>query len=331
MTSDIPNLIVLGMIKNHDSFYASLRSRFRTSDDHCLYFEERPSFSNIVRIIRLSTKDSNNIFIVEEFFSPILLATLSILSLLRIRRGKYYLCIHNSNRWIFPPHRLSIRRIANFIARRMFLHSDLNLIAVSEACATYLSSAIGKPVEYVPFSTHLIPRSPNILTPSFTVPGNVEESRRDYATLISAMEVLSSEGIPYHVHFLGTLTESMTSQVLRDSILEFQQKYPATLITYSKFVSQEDYEFILAKSSALICNLQPVFVSDETVEIYGITKESGIHVLANIMKISCLIDEKIPHTKEPFYTEYSDAQTLAFAMKETISKFNAVLSKGVQV
>jgi glycosyltransferase involved in cell wall biosynthesis len=230
-----------------------------------------PTWRIILRAIAWSWRNPCDLLIVDTVQGN-LVAFFCLFAL--ARAGTKLLGVHNIN--VFQHrHGRTLRFAIKHLIRRLILLRVDGVNLLSEAIgAEWSSREPGIPALYIPFSCFVPAELHHLPSERFiiVVPGGVDHRRRDYATVLEACLTVKREvGHSFELVLLG--------KVKTDEDAEFIRRYDELsdcLTWYEAFVPEETYDSIMQKASLIIGPNKPSVMFEDTVEYYGLTKESGI-------------------------------------------------------
>jgi len=302
---------------NHLPYYNALCNSFIDSEitfftyqevadsltDNKVKFEVRKknqsSLSYLFRIIKLLQKQ-DKIIIDEPFGGTFFIFLLSLLCI----NKNMILTIHNINKWFSPKHLFHPKYIFYLLIRKIIKNNSSAFIVISPNLKKYIlkSSFTNKQVYFIPFS--LPTKLDNIYTKSddiyrICINGSVDLIRRDYMTVIRALESILKLGNTKIELFLLGRANINNSEVLNliekcDSINKI---YGKKIYYWTSYVSTYEYEKIMQNTDSFLLNINVFYQRITGIEIYGITKETGIIFSAlNYQKnLICVYDYTPPY------------------------------------
>jgi len=150
----------------------------------------------------------------------------------------------------------------------------------------------------------------NIL--KIVIPGTVDLRRRNYELVLSVVKNISHIK---HIQFI--LLGKPVGQGSTDLIAEFK-KYRDSVIYYTSFVDEDEFEKQMLSADIVLGPLHKYFKTDETIEEYGVSKETGItfaiikYALPGIFPAELTIMDEI----KSGVTSYKDASELTEIITE---------------
>jgi glycosyltransferase involved in cell wall biosynthesis len=146
-----------------------------------------------------------------------------------------------------------------------------------------------------------------------SVPGNIDQNRRDYDVLIDGLEqALTTLSSPVRVQLLGPPMEEYGSSVVqRCQSLRSEQ---CDVVTFEERLSSSEFEARMARSDLLISPLRYVMHPDQgQSEVFGITKGSGSVFDAIRHAVPAVFPHyfSLPHYARPSSQSFTDSEALA--------------------
>lgn len=322
------DILIAGSIRNHDSFYRAIAVHHNISFDSISHFCENPSLGDYLMLLSSLLKGRIRNIYLDDHLSLVASVIFICASRLFSRETRVRVCIHNANKWIFGNSSITIRDFIKKIIRRIIVITSYELIVVTTDIKQYLGCIYSKKtIQVIPFRLQEgSQRSREDELIIFCIPGNVDSNRRDYLPALNAISSLENEGYQFEVHLLGIYNSNSVSKEVKSKISEILENKSKALKLYYDHISPERFDEIISKSTALIANLNPYVVANTGIEIYGITKETGVRVLADAYGITCLTSPRInPGRQRHLYVTYFTSRDLLDLMRSVIDR----KSKGV--
>lgn len=316
--------IIYASVPNHYSYYESIIYTLKFSKEEVIIYGRSDmnnkknvvpgGFYSMIFFALFSVKSSCNVY-VEEYSSLIKLLSLSFISRIFKRKLTFSLAIHNVNTWLLLSYNSPKREILRFFIKKFILKSAKDLIVISEQVRVYAQEIVNntKPLKTVPFRAVLgLEISNSRFSKIFCIPGNVEEHRRDYQTVFSAFCSAMQVDKEIKLVLLGKYDPASVSPEFKKTIDSMLENFSGRFVVFYEHVEDEVFMKYIHDASYLICNLVRYFKSPcGAVEIYGISKETGIRVLADCFDKRCLLPEYIQAgEKHDNYEKYHDTKDL---------------------
>jgi hypothetical protein len=317
---------IVKSVQNHSSFYDSIHfSEIRGGADVTVMDEAYPAtagepprgaFRRIVAITCGASRITRRIYLEEFALNSTKRQIVMALLLMIFKKARLSLCIHNLNSWLTLGYPATADRTIRFFIRCMLLRTVSEVILVSDSLRTYAENMCDFKIRFrvVPFRLNSgTSRSIDRSSPSMLViPGNVEESRRCYLTVVEACYRLAKNGENFKLVFLGKFNEKNLSAKLNSAIDGFIREFPGRLIIFRSHVDENEFEKYVLSCACLIGNLVPYYRTGAgATEMYGLTKETGIRILADFYDKKCVVPEEIPAGKNSAnYIKYRGVEEL---------------------
>ena len=306
-------IIIFGGLENHYSFYKSIAHHHSCLESDLVIIDEKIDFLSLAKYFFGFLKSCNKcIFYIEEYFNLFYCAFLILIKIMRPSIINLRPCIHNGNRWVMAPPRFVVKLWLRFFLRKIVISLADVVVVVAANIGQFIQATLNAKYIFIPFRVKVDnskwrPSAKNIIS----IPGNVEEFRRDYITVLDSAIDLINFGCNFELHFLGVMDANLLSEALVDRLSYFRN-LGGKLFTYDSWISLEEFDQRIQESLVLIGNLVPFFVNNEGVEFYGITKETGIRVLTDSLGVPCILYDKIPPGENAIlYSSYNTKESLS--------------------
>lgn len=356
-------LCLVGLVLNHQSLYKIIITNF-LNRDYEVTLITRPTLVNSFRefknAICISIYDDKNDFkILKKSIVTINKSDVIIIDEIydrfyrglgiRLRPKKKFLIIHNPNRWFILFYKFNLRFFDTLFFRGFFLNQFQNFITISPNVKDYLEilSPSNCKSFFLPFdfSEKIINKVINEDPIIITIPGSVNESRRNYQNIMEQIQLYYVRKSDSKIQFklLGRLNEEQAD------ILNLINKinFPVKRIWYwLDYVSDKIFEKEMLSTDYLLSNINVILVKDNRIEIYGQTKETGITYLAYKWAIPLIlpynqiafreIETQLLRYKEPLdlikifeSIETQDKHLLRAQSESNFKKFNILIKKEI--
>ncbi|MFN3916647.1 MAG: hypothetical protein ACK4K0_02795 [Flavobacteriales bacterium] len=257
-----------------------------------------------------------------------------------IKAKKRLLSISNLHTWYKP----SISRpghLTNFIYRKKILRLINTLVLVNEM-ETYAKEVlkIKKPIINIPFTYYKpFEKTETRETPlNIVVPGEVSLERRDYHTLIDAIELYTQKNTNFKIQFLGSINQGyLNTKKLVSRIDTLNQQIGKEIIKLFKDgIQVEKFEEQMRSADFIISPLVLGIKVFETEEVYGTSKFSGATFDIITYRVPGIFPQYLVTDPEFSYgiKKYKNAEHLASLiekMVEDINYLNAMKEKATFV
>jgi hypothetical protein len=193
-----------------------------------------------------------------------------------------HLTVHNVNSWFFPRYSLSPKQNLGAMLRTRIIEKTRSVIVVGSSVRDYLAGrGVRQNILYVPFDfPSRIPE--NVPRSAFerlrvAVPGTVS-ARRDYDAMLDSFRTERSRGRAELV-LLGAPSGEYGARILRRCADMRSEGY--AIRWFERFLSTDGFEREIARTDILLSAFDISYRTiDGQIEIYGMTKETGISFLA---------------------------------------------------
>lgn len=218
--------------------------------------------------------------------------------------------IHNINYWFFYDHKIFEKQYKDFFINRNYSYFLNKKIEKYIVLTDYLKKKIEpyinkKEICVLPFKKEnklilkkrfdFISREENI--PTFIIPGNVDNKRKDYNLIIDAFEKVKSN---YKLIFLGKTVDSKIIEKAKNNLKE-------KIIFFEEYIDEKTFENYMINSHFIL-------TYDNKKLPYGILKASGIEFDGKVYMMPVLIN------KDSIYSELEISEFI-FYDKYNLSSF----------
>lgn len=214
-----------------------------------------------------------DLLIVDPFFSK----PLFILFVL-IFKVKYCLVVHNVNYWLKPDATFNFKLFIIKFLNKIIVSKSSSLIVVNTRLKSYAQRLTRKNIYSLPFNLpqSLVPEIVSNINENIfiVVPGNVSRERRDYFTLFKAFDKLMLKSNKFSLVLLGKI--DFDDIDLCSEIARLKSHYPSNLLSWDKYVEDDEFLDIASKAAFFVAPLIRYFNTDLSIEEYGKTKETGV-------------------------------------------------------
>jgi hypothetical protein len=219
-------------------------------------------------------------------------STLDLLSYLRFKpRCKTILTIHHVNAWLQPHFMLQPQHpimtfetnTTSFLIKHTIMPRFDAINVIYHPLKTYIENHLpfNKPIFTLPTSVydqhqHLPPQKKTTSKLHITIPGLIQEQRKDYTPILQALQQLSpNELTALHISLPGLPVGSFGKTIAQ----QFQnlQNKGATIQVFDEFVPDETFNTILTQSNIILAPIKIQTRADTLIpEYYGTTVGSGV-------------------------------------------------------
>lgn len=287
------DIILVALVKNHHSFYSQIVGLLANLDKHVTILtidSNRNLLSGVdnrlfqmkyvkgdtadILFQNLSLINEHKLLIIDELYDG-----LSKAWRLRFNNQTKISFIHNANKWFYFKSSKSLKtRLKNYIKKRYINQFD-SFIVMGPNIADYIESiGVNSPCFILPFDQGFVEdNSHGEESLVITIPGMIAQNRRDYLGFLKALEHYYSThaNSRIQVRLLGRIAGERQEEV-RSAIDDINRRFGLKITYWTKFISEEEFQLRLSQSHLILSNLKVVVLTIESIEIYGITKETGI-------------------------------------------------------
>ncbi|MBN1185173.1 MAG: hypothetical protein JXB49_23000 [Bacteroidales bacterium] len=292
---------------------------------HFILKYENETFSKYFKRIQSEIKKLD-LLICEELYSAFVPFLLQICP----SKVKKLFSLHNVNKWLIPPCYFGLKYLYYNILRKLVISNSDGFIVISPNVKKYIIDAglTQKPVFFIPFNNlgkvdyKKNQDCQNLL--SITIPGSINSLRRDYLLVLNVFEEVLKEGIHnLELVLLGKIVNSNDSDLIREKCNYINNAYGQKVRYWEAYVSPEEYDFYLKETDFLMSNNNPIYRHNDYLEIYGLSKETGIgYLMLKYMKPCIMAISNIPML-------CTNRQTLTYSSKDELSDLFVQISKGI--
>jgi hypothetical protein len=175
----------------------------------------------------------------------------------------------------------------------------------------------------------------NIIIPGevhITIPGGVDKRRRDYEPVVDALrKTIGRSPVKIFLYLLGKCNGAYGRKVVQELRALENDKF--SVVYFSDFVSQHDFDEIMRKTNLVISPVNPDALTQLYGEIYGKTKISGsitdivLFPKPLIMPQSYALNE---HWKKVFFT-YENSEDLSNIILDLVHKPDEITKRTIEV
>lgn len=287
--------------------------------------------SPFYRLLKKQNKliNTHDICLIDEY-----LGSFSRIAGIKLTCGVKIKAIHNANYWFHPKAKSILHYIDKRLLNRFWRDRFDSFVVVSPGVKKYVEQLASHiPVFLLPF-TELTPHKNEYHRPKkllITIPGKVNSKRRDYDTVLDVIESYIAKSSEKRVHFdfLGFLDAAKEKKIYQ-RILSINKK--KELIRFNtSFVSDEEFSKRMQDTSIILSNNQYVFNHPKRIELYGITKETGIIYQAVKHKkpvLTNLFTPGVPYLEKNIlrYCDKSDLLNIILKLEKDNSTLEALIS-----
>jgi hypothetical protein len=200
---------------------------------------------------------------------------------LKLHRDRVWLTVHSANIWFFPSRVGSLSGLVKTTIRTLLRHKFSRFVVFLDAIKTHIESSSNERCRIIvlPFS---LP-DPSADGPKregkirLVTPGIVETSRRNYDRILNVIARFHPAECPIELTLLGRAKDSEGERVLKRCAELANLGYGIT--TFDRFVPAGDFARIMHESDFIFSDIPAELIRDNTVEIYGKTKDTGVTYL----------------------------------------------------
>lgn len=291
-------VILVGLVGNHHSLYKGLllllsshfeRITFLTNNKEVQQID-RLLDANIVTIVldsgridkiikrNLKLINNHNIMIIDEYYGSFSFIRLSKINL---KCRKKILLVHNVNKWFQEKFRYDLGVfLFHFFKNKFFKQFDAYITMGPDVKEYFQSMKNDKPVFFFPFDQSLekiIHKETKKETINIVLPGMISEDRRNYKDILEVLEryYQNFPNSRIRIKFLGKIFSANENFVAEISE-NINKKLGEKLSYWDMFIPDNEFEKEIKKADFILSNVHVFNDLDDRLEIYGITKESGV-------------------------------------------------------
>lgn len=251
---------------------------------------------------------------------------------------KYILTIHEVNSWLFPRLKFHLKPFIKTIIRRLIVKRTHTFSVVGSNVFSFLTGRTDKHIVYIPFcmpNVDLIDNHPtsNSGHLKVIVPGVVSK-KRNYNELIE--HVIKDKRISDKIDFvfLGCPYDSYGHHIVEKAKSLKNAGYD--IIVFDKFIAKDEFDIHMKSADILLSMFKLEYENDEgQIEIYGMTKETGVSFLAlSFAKPVILPSDYIPLSEIENqvipYKSYSDIIDILVNLDEDRSNLKKISNEAVK-
>lgn len=246
----------------------------------------------------------------------------TILFALLTKNNIFYL--RNANSWFnFSPNSKSslikLKALLLFWTKRLLLHRA-KLFAVGHTnMKGFVAQHSSLPSIYIPFNLkkELAVTTDLSSKVKIVIPGTVDFSRKNNSTVVDALSAISPDlKNRLEVVLLGRPVDQYSKEALN----EWAQRLGNTLIYYTKFIPQQEFDFQLNSADIILGSINIHHNEKYYTEIYGQTKDTGIeaHATAYSKPLFVNTDYMTDPLIESAVVKYSSSQQLTELLEKVI-------------
>lgn len=208
---------------------------------------------------------------------------LPILMTAAISQIQLWVIVHNANTWFYPASS-PVRgfKILAYYRKRVRQRAN-GFIVVSSSIKRYLetSGLCSEPVYWFPFGKPVPVEDTRKERQQFdagltiAIPGVVDTRKKDYKMVIDAFKVLWERGLKIELLLLGRVDPNSAeiSGFINTSLSDGEPKCKR----WTSFIPPHEFEAELKRTDILLSNVRTFLrKNDGTLEIFGVTKETGV-------------------------------------------------------
>lgn len=292
-----PKLIFIALTINHHSLYLSMINFLNKLDyDITLltlkdntFFLNYPTINENIKVkfesgesseILKKNKEFINLFevlIIDEFYGK-------IINLYQLKfKNKTKICIvHNVNKWVSNKLMVNPIHIITYYIKKMYFNQFDSYITMGPNIKSYLAEFTSKKVFF--FSFDILSNkinNKNIIDSrdvTIVIPGTVSAERRNNLEFFIFLKNYFSNNPNSNIKIklLGKMPLTRDNEPLRFLITQINETFGKRVSYWNEFIPPEDFEHEILTSDLILSNLNVINNFDDRIEIYGLSKESGI-------------------------------------------------------
>lgn len=194
---------------------------------------------------------------------------------------KKILIVHNVNKWFQEKFRHDYKIfLLHFFKNRFFNQFDAYITMGPNIKEYFQSIKNDKPVFFFPFdqsSEKIINKEQVKETIDIVLPGTISEDRRNYKDILNVLERYYQDypKSKIRIKFLGKIFSNNENFVIEISE-RINKQYGKKIFYWNSFVLVKEFEKQIMTADMVLSNLKIFNNLKDRMEIYGITKESGV-------------------------------------------------------
>lgn len=199
----------------------------------------------------------------------------------RLSGVRTILTLHDINNYFEYHHNGTLRRFVRNYGKKKLIQAVEEFTVLSSTMEEALRSKLppGKTVRSIPGSIfnadqYQEPGKTDAVI-NITVPGSIDERRRDYDSVLTLLELCNSRNIPVKIILLGGLSIAYGARVAA-RLKAYAQRHDNLIWYEDEIVEQPEFDRVMQATHLIFSPVQiDTVMSDDVREQYGITKSSG--------------------------------------------------------
>lgn len=289
-------IILVGLVDNHHSLYKELLTLLSSKFNKITFLTDYKIVKqidnvidkNIVTILldsgridkvikrNLKLINNHNILIMDEYYGLFIR-----LAKINIKCEKKIFLVHNVNKWFQEKFRYNFKSFLDYFFKKKFFNQFDAYITMGPNVREYFRVFKNdKPVFFFPFdqsSEEVINKETKKEIVDIVLPGMISERRRNYKGVLKILKRYYNDypnsGI--RIKFLGRILSAKDNFIAEVSD-NINKKFGDKISYWDTFIPDNEFENEIKNADFLLSNLNVYNDLGNRVEIYGITKESGI-------------------------------------------------------
>ena len=289
-------IILIGLVCNHHSLYRLLLKLLSLKFDEITFLTDSEIVkqidnmidTNIVTILldngridkilnrNLKLINNHDIMIMDEYYD-----SYHLLYKTKFKSKKKIAIIHNVNKWFQAKLNYKIKYLLDQLFKPLFFNQFDAFITMGPNIKEYFQvMKNNKPVFFFPFDQLSLEKTNESVekeTIDIVLPGMISEDRRNYKDILTVLEKYFHDNpeSKIRIKFLGRIVSEKEKFVAERSD-KINKKFGNRISYWNEFISDIEFEKEIESSDLILSNVKVFNNLKDRMEIYGITKESGV-------------------------------------------------------
>lgn len=244
---------------------------------------------------RAKINNDIDLYIVEQAYGETISFILGFMR--KATNHKIVYTVHNVNSWVFPKYYFSFRSLIVNTLHLWIIKRVKGVAVMNKNIYDVILNSKSKSIKpfYIPFSlpSHQINQSAakksNI---KIVIPGTINSDRRNYTVILNAFSLYlkKEKNNQIELILLGKPTGKADDISITINQIHEIEKLDENAIKYwENFIPNDEFEREMINSDILLSNLVEKYPYKKNIEIYGLTKESGITSLMLNYQKPCIV------------------------------------------
>lgn len=291
-------ICLVGLVPNHQSLYNNIIDSFLLREyTNFLFITRIEVYENMsanildkVKVIcdtgsdfkilkkNLNLINKSEVIFVDEVFDRFY-RSFSI----KLKSKIKFLIIHNPNRWLINFFKFNLRFLDAFLFKKFFFNQFDSYVTISPSVKKYFDSIsnVNKNSFFFPFdiSKKKLLKRKNNTKITISVPGSINELRRNYVDFLKSVWLYFQNNPNSSIQFklLGKLDLNSSNVV---ELINRINSINKRVYFWKDYIGVDEFEYELNNSDYLLSNVKLISDVNNRIEIYGLTKETGITYLS---------------------------------------------------